>query len=84
MREVRLSPASAEDALRDAPEHVQEQYKNSGITLYRELIRVPNSEVYLVEEGYVDITTLPNGQRLHRKKRLRLMPIEDAEERGSE
>ena len=83
IKDYHLQPARIEDILSRAPAYVRELYEKEGLSLYREVIDVPHSECVLVEEGYVERERLPNGKYLTRKKRVRLLSIEDALE-GSE
>jgi hypothetical protein len=80
IKDYHIQPPNIEDVLSRAPEYVRELHEKEGLSLYREVISVPHSECKLVEEGYIERERLPNGQYLTRKKRVRLLSIEDATE----
>ena len=61
-REVK--PPNCKRIAEEAGQVVKDKYEASGLTAYRRVEEVGNSGTYVVKEGYVRRTELPNGKVL--------------------
>jgi len=71
-----VQPPDCRRIAEEAGQTIQELYEAEGLTTYRRVVQQGNSDNWVVEEGYIEIKTLPNGTVTYKEKKINDRPID--------